>query len=485
MKLNDLIDIDLKPEHTGIDIVAMSADSREIKSGFLFAAFPGTKTDGRDYIEQAITQGAAAILTRDYTGDVPAHIPIINVDHPRQYFAKMAARLYALQPKVIVAVTGSNGKTSTVNFCRQLWQKMGHTAASLGTIGIDAPGLIHTAGMTTPDPVTLHAELCELERCGISHLAMEASSHGLDQYRLDGVRLKAAGFTNLSRDHLDYHGTMERYLEAKMRLFTEVLEPDGTAVLNADVPEFAKLQAACLDRGINIISYGRRPSDIRILKRDILPEGQDLILKVLGEEFDVTLPLVGEFQTYNALCALGLVIGADAGENLRPFEAVTYLEKLEGVRGRMQRVGMLKNGAAVYVDYAHTPDGLQTVLTSLRPHTQNKLHVVFGCGGDRDRGKRPMMGEIAAKLADRAIVTDDNPRSEKPDAIRREVMDGIDGLIEIGGRQKAIETAITGLEKGDILVIAGKGHEQGQIIGDQVLPFDDAKVAQEIIGDIE
>lgn len=485
MKLNDLIDIDLKPEHTGIDIVAMSADSREIKSGFLFAAFPGTKTDGRDYIEQAITQGAAAILTRDYTGDVPAHIPIINVDHPRQYFAKMAARLYALQPKVIVAVTGSNGKTSTVNFCRQLWQKMGHTAASLGTIGIDAPGLIHTAGMTTPDPVTLHAELCELERCGISHLAMEASSHGLDQYRLDGVRLKAAGFTNLSRDHLDYHGTMERYLEAKMRLFTEVMEPDGTAVLNADVPEFAKLQAACLDRGINIISYGRRPSDIRILKRDILPEGQDLTLKVLGEEFDVTLPLVGEFQTYNALCALGLVIGADAGENLRPFEAVTYLEKLEGVRGRMQRVGMLKNGAAVYVDYAHTPDGLQTVLTSLRPHTQNKLHVVFGCGGDRDRGKRPMMGEIAAKLADRAIVTDDNPRSEKPDAIRREVMDGIDGLIEIGGRQKAIETAITGLEKGDILVIAGKGHEQGQIIGDQVLPFDDAKVAQEIIGDIE
>ncbi len=397
----------------------------------------------------------------------------------------MAARFYDRQPKVIVAATGSNGKTSTVNFCRQLWQKMGHTAASLGTIGIDAPNLNHAGNMTTPDPVTLHAELAELESCGISHLAMEASSHGLDQYRLDGVRLNAAGFTNLSRDHLDYHKTMERYLDAKMRLFTDVLKPDGTAVLNADVPEFKKLKTACLARGVNILSYGYKADDIKILKRDILPEGQELTLKVLGEEFDVTLPLVGEFQAYNALCALGLVIGSDAGENLRPYEAVTYLEALNGVRGRMQRVGMLKNGAAIYVDYAHTPDGLQTVLTSLRPHTQNKLHVVFGCGGDRDRGKRPMMGKIAAELSDVAIVTDDNPRSEEPSDIRAEIIEDNNSLIDIGGRQKAIEAAIAGLEKGDILVIAGKGHEQGQIIGNKIHPFDDAEVAKTIIGEME
>lgn len=486
MKLSDLTEIDLRPEHQDIDVTAMTADSREVADGFLFAAFPGSKTDGRDYIDQAIKQGARVILTTEYQGDVPAHIPLIEVERPRLYFAKMAARLYQnQQPKTIIAVTGSNGKTSTVNFCRQLWQHMGHTAASLGTIGIDAPGLIQNAGMTTPDPVTLHSELAELESCGISHLAMEASSHGLDQYRLDGVRLSAAGFTNLSRDHLDYHGTMERYLQAKMRLFTEVLDAGGTAVLNADVPEFSQLATECQNRGIRIISYGKQGRDIRILHRDILPEGQDLDLLVLGEELKVTLPLVGEFQAYNALCALGLVIGSDHGENLRPFEAVTYLQRLEGVRGRMQRVGMLKNGAAIYVDYAHTPDGLKTVLTSLRPHTQGRLHVVFGCGGDRDTGKRPMMGTIANELADISYVTDDNPRSEDPADIRAQIIKGNTGLIEIGGRKKAIETAIAGLEKGDILVIAGKGHEQGQIIGDKVLPFDDAEVAQNIIGEME
>ena len=459
------------------NITGLSADSRAVKPGFLFAALPGVKFDGRDFIPKAIENGATVILTTGYhDDDVPDNVTVINCENPRHDFALMAAAFYKDQPEHIVAVTGSNGKSSTVSFCRQLWAAMNINGVSLGTIGVEGAGFTGSAGMTTPDPVSLHKTLTELKQAGVTHLAMETSSHGLEQYRSHGVNLTAAGFTNLSRDHLDYHKTMENYLAAKMRLFTEVLPRDGTAVLNADVPEFEQIKSTCDARGIRVLSYGHTAQDIVIQSRDTLPQGQALSLDVCGQTYNIELPLVGEFQTYNALCALGLIIAAGADHS-----ATEYLTQLSGVRGRMELAGTLKNGAAVYVDYAHTPDGLKTVLEALRPHCQNHLHVVFGCGGDRDAGKRPMMGDIAATLADRAIVTDDNPRSEDAATIRRAVIAASEKLIETGGRRNAIEQAIADLEKGDILVIAGKGHEQGQIIGDDTLPFDDVTVAREYI----
>ena len=457
-------------------ITGLTADSRAVRPGFIFAALKGVKTDGRDYIPQAITAGAKIILTHIDTPDMVGDVQVIRDEQPRLRFAKMAAEFYGDQPENIVAVTGSNGKSSTVNFCRQLWALEDIKGASLGTIGVEADGIQLPAGMTTPDPVTLHDNLAKLKKAGITHLAMEASSHGLEQYRMHGVQLQAAGFTNLSRDHLDYHETMEKYLHAKMRLFREVLSADGTAVINADVPEFKDINTMCLEKGIRVFSYGHQGRDLKITSREVLPHGQTLGLIVMGKEFDVTLPLVGEFQAYNALCALGLAIACGSDASMTP-----NLEKLKGVRGRMECVGQTDDGAAVYVDYAHTPDGLETALKSLRPHAKGRLHAVFGCGGDRDRGKRPMMGKIAAELADRAIVTDDNPRSEDPAAIRAAVMQADARLIEVAGRRKAIATAIADLQKDDILIIAGKGHEQGQTIGDQILPFDDASVAREIL----
>jgi UDP-N-acetylmuramoyl-L-alanyl-D-glutamate--2,6-diaminopimelate ligase len=473
---------------TGVDardleVSGLTADSRAVAPGTLFAALPGSRTDGRGFIADAIARGAVAVLAPRGTlrPDDVAPAVLIEDDRPRLAFARMAAAFHAGQPATVVAVTGTNGKTSVVQFTRQIWQRLGRRAACLGTLGIDGPGVTRYGAMTTPDPVSLHATLAGLTQAGIECLAMEASSHGIDQYRLDGVRLAAAGFTNLTRDHLDYHGTMEAYRAAKAALFERILPANGTAVLNADVPEFSHLSAICSSRGLRVIGYGAAGRDLAVHSVEALAHGQRLDLGVLGRRLTVDLPLVGRFQAWNALCALGLVIasGTDAGE------AAATLAFLEGVSGRLQHVATHPAGPPVFVDYAHTPDALETVLTALRPHAAGRLVVVFGCGGDRDRGKRPVMGGLASRLADEVIVTDDNPRSEEPAAIRREVLAGAaPGTRESGDRRAAIREAVAGLATGDVLVIAGKGHEQGQIIGTEVRPFDDATEARLAIAEI-
>ena len=462
----------------GVEITGLTSDSREVRAGYLFAAFPGTKQDGRAFIKDAVAKGAAAILAPLGTEAIPGAI-IIEDANPRQRFARMAAAFYGKQMDVVVAVTGTNGKSSTVNFCRQMWQAMEHAAASLGTIGIIAPGINRAGSLTTPDPVTLHAEIAELEASGVTHLALEASSQGMDQFRLDGLQLTAAGFTNLTRDHLDYHGSMEKYFDAKARLFGEMLPESGIAVINADSADSAKIRAICDKRGIRVIDYGETAHDIRLVQRRPLPDGQFIELKVFGERYELELPLVGDFQASNALCALGLVLAEDPDNRLLHMQGVYALERLQPVRGRLEFAAKHPKGAAIYVDYAHTPDGLETMLKALRPHTPRQLHVVFGCGGDRDRGKRPMMGEIACRLADRVVVTDDNPRTEDASAVRADVMAGCSKkAVEIAGRRDAIRDAIRHLGPEDVLVIAGKGHEQGQIVGRDVLPFDDVTEAK-------
>jgi UDP-N-acetylmuramoyl-L-alanyl-D-glutamate--2,6-diaminopimelate ligase len=454
-------------------IRGLTSDSREVRAGFLFAAFPGTKQDGRAFIDEAVKRGAVAVLVPEGTEVNNPAVSVITAKNPRRAFARMAAAFFGKQMNVIVAVTGTNGKSSTVNFCRQMWQAMEHAAASLGTIGIVAPGIHRPGSLTTPDPVTLHSEIAELEASGVTHLALEASSQGLDQYRLDGVRVTAAGFTNLTRDHLDYHGSMENYFAAKARLFSEILESDGVAVLNADSPFFEPLRDICRKRKIRVIDFGEKAHDVILARRKPLPDGQFVELHVFGERYELELPLVGDFQASNALCALGLVIAEDPSNRLLHMQGVYTLERLQSVRGRLELAARHPNGAAIYVDYAHTPDGLEVMLKALRPHTPGRLSVVFGCGGDRDRGKRPIMGEIAFRLADRAIVTDDNPRTEVAADVRRDVMRGCPKALEIAGRRDAIRRAVRELGPDDVLVIAGKGHEQGQIVGREVLPFDD------------
>jgi UDP-N-acetylmuramoyl-L-alanyl-D-glutamate--2,6-diaminopimelate ligase len=470
-----------------VEITGLTADSRKARPGFLFAALPGARAHGRDFIKDALARGVAAVLVpRDFDCDAafPSRdIPFVTDENPRRRFALMAARFFAAQPETIAAVTGTNGKTSVAAFTRQIWQRLGHRAASLGTLGLIAPGVERPGALTTPDPVTLHQTLADLAGDGVDHLAIEASSHGLDQYRLDGVRVRAAAFTNLSRDHLDYHRDMGAYLEAKMRLFGEIMAPPGVAVLNADAPEFAALAALCRARGHRILGYGHEGADIRLLSRAPAPRGQRLELRVLDRSFAVDLPLVGAFQAVNALCALGLVIGTGADTDA----AVAALETLVGAPGRMELVASHPNGASVFVDYAHTPDALEKVLSALRPHTRGRLVVVFGCGGDRDKGKRPIMGTLAARLSDLVIVTDDNPRTEAAATIRREILagarDGATEVREIGDRREAIHAAVRELGPDDVLVIAGKGHERGQIVGSEVLPFDDAEVARAAVAE--
>lgn len=469
-----------------LNITGLTSDSRDVRPGFLFAAFPGAKLDGRAYIGEAVRRGAVAVLAPPGTvleGDAAL---LIEDDNPRRRFSHMAAAFFGRQPEVVVAVTGTNGKSSTVNFCRQIWQSMDHAAASLGTIGIEANvksgiGIRRPGVLTTPDPVVLHSEIAELEASGVTHLAMEASSIGLDQYRLDGLRVTAAGYTNLTRDHLDYHGTMEKYFESKQRLFTEILGRDGVAVIHMDTPCSAALRDLCAARDIRVIEVGREAGDIRLNRTRPLATGQFIDISVFGERYELELPLVGDFQAVNALCALGLVLAGDPGNRLLHMQGVYALEGLQSVRGRLEFAAAHPSGAAIYVDYAHTPDGLETMLKALRPHAEGQLHVVFGCGGDRDRGKRPMMGEIAARIADKVIVTDDNPRTEEAQAIRAEIMTACVKGNEIGGRREAIRAAVGGLAPGDVLVIAGKGHEQGQIIGQDVLPFDDVTEVKQAI----
>ncbi|MBI4967590.1 MAG: UDP-N-acetylmuramoyl-L-alanyl-D-glutamate--2,6-diaminopimelate ligase [Rhodospirillales bacterium] len=464
------------------EITGLALDSRRVEPGFLFAALPGSKQDGRDYIPQALARGAAAILAPNGTR-LPdgAQAALITDANPRRRLARIAALFHGAQPKTVAAVTGTNGKTSTVHFLRQIWLGLGHRAASLGTLGLMAPDRSDPDSLTTPDPLTLHALLAELAQAGVTHLAMEASSHGLDQYRLDGVRFAAAAFTNLSRDHLDYHRDMETYRQAKRRLFTEVLAPGAVAVLNADSPEFERLAADCRSRHHHVIDYGRNALALRLV--EAAPDGQDqtLTIEILGRRRHIRLPLVGGFQAMNALAALGLAIATGAKDE----DALVVLAQLSGVPGRLQGAALRANGAAIYVDYAHTPDALETVLTALRPHAPGRLVVLFGCGGDRDPGKRPMMGAIAKRLADRVIVTDDNPRSEDPAAIRRQILAACPQAIEIGSRADAISQAVADLKAGDLLLVAGKGHEQGQIVGDRVLPFDDVREARRAVAEAD
>jgi UDP-N-acetylmuramoyl-L-alanyl-D-glutamate--2,6-diaminopimelate ligase len=468
-----------EPDRTDPDIRSITADSRLVSPGTLFVALPGVANDGRRFIADAIGRGAAAILTdaEGAAAHADAAVPVLVDANPRRRLALIAARLHGPQPETVAAVTGTNGKTSTASFTRQIWADAGHRAASIGTLGIEGPDGLKPGAMTTPDPVALHQALAELAADGIDHAVLEASSHGLDQHRLDGVRIAAGAFTNLTQDHLDYHKTMAAYLAAKLRLFEQGLVPGGTAVLNADIPEFAEAAAVARAGGHPILDFGTRASALRLVERASTPTGQRLDLEVLGRRRTIELPLVGTFQAMNALAALGLAIAT----GIAPDRAVDALTRLQGVRGRVERVATLTNGAAVFVDYAHTPDGLEKILTALRPHATGRLIVAFGAGGDRDPTKRPLMGAICARLADLAIVTDDNPRSEQPAAIRSAILAACPGAIEIGDRAQAIAHGIGLLGPGDVFVIAGKGHEQGQTIAGIVHPFDDAAVARTAI----
>ena len=467
------------------NIAGLTSDSRAVEPGFLFAAIPGTKIDGRDFIADALAKGAAAVLAPSGTKlpEDTGNIPLLPADNPRHQLSLLAARFYGGQPRIAAAVTGTNGKTSVAWFTHQIWQKLGHRAAAMGTLGMTADGVDgdFASGLTTADPVSLHRDLRGLSDTGVDHVVIEASSHGLEQSRLDGVRFSAGAFTNLSRDHLDHHGTMDAYRAAKLRLFDSVLPDDSTAVLNADTEEFPMFSAIAHARGLRVIGYGRATDDIRIDRIRTLRDGQQVSLSLFGKPRDVTLTLPGAFQARNALCALGLAIAC--GDD--PDAALEALPSLVSPPGRLQLAAKRANEAPIYVDYAHTPDALASVLGALRPHTTGQLVVVFGCGGDRDKGKRPEMGSIARNLADRTVVTDDNPRSENAATIRGEIMAACPDATEIGDRAEAIHHAIGGLTSEDVLVVAGKGHETGQIVGDKVHPFDDVEIVRAAVAALD
>jgi UDP-N-acetylmuramoyl-L-alanyl-D-glutamate--2,6-diaminopimelate ligase len=473
MKLCDLFSDDgtIDPQAGAVAITGLAADSRAVKPGDLFFALAGHKTDGARFIDQAISSGAVAVA-----GDHPppglCRVPFVTTPNPRRALALAAAKFYPRQPESIAAVTGTSGKTSVAAFTRQIWQRLGHQSASIGTIGLVSPKRTVYGSLTTPDPIALHRQLDEIAREGVTHLAFEASSHGLDQYRLDGVRIGAGGFTNLSRDHMDYHPDVAHYLAAKLRLFRDLVAADGAAVISADHDCAPAAIDAARARKLRIVAVGRKGDGagegIRLVEADIDGFAQKLSVEHRGKRHAVRLPLVGEFQIENALVSAGLVIGTGS-EAEQVFEA---LEHLGGAKGRLERVAE-RNGAPIFVDYAHKPDALAKALQALRPYAKRKLVVVFGAGGDRDAGKRPLMGAIAAGYADSVIVTDDNPRSENPELIRSAILSSAKGATEIGDRAEAIRTAIAALQPGDALLIAGKGHETGQIVGDRILPFSD------------
>ncbi len=456
-----------------ITVTGFAIDHRKIAPGTVFGAFEGATFNGEDFIDDAIAAGAVAVVARPEAVVRGAmHIAEAN---PRQAFAHLAATFFQPFPNHVAAVTGTNGKTSTAELTRQLWRMAGHNAASIGTLGIITASDQAKTGLTTPDIVTFLANMSGLAREGISHAIFEASSHGLTQYRSEGVPVSVAAFTNLSRDHLDYHGTMEAYFEAKMRLFDEVVDENGCAVIWADDVWSDQVIARARKREIRLITVGEKGKGIQLLSREPTQLGQTLELRIQGDVHKVKLPLIGAYQAANALVAAGVVM-ASGGE---VETLLSHLARLQPVRGRLERAVITKSGAPVYVDYAHTPDGLRAAIAALRPHTKGKLITVFGAGGDRDTGKRPEMGVVAVADSDIVIVTDDNPRSEDPSLIRADVMAGAKGAHEIGDRRYAIAFAIEHAEPDDIVLIAGKGHEQGQIIMGRVLPFDDVEVARE------
>jgi len=458
-------------------VTGISADSRAVKPGFLFVAVPGTKVDGLGFLSQAVAGGAVAVLAEcEPPAPLPAHVALVSVPNVRRALALAAARFYPRQPATIAAVTGTSGKTSVTAFTRQIWTALGHAAASIGTVGVVTPAGEEYGALTTPDPVELHRIVDRIAGEGITHLAVEASSHGLDQHRLDGLRVGIAGFTNISRDHLDYHGTQEAYRQAKLILFRNLVKAEGVAVVAVDHTFAAEVKDAARGRSLRIIEVGRTARDIRLISSAVAGFSQVLTLGYGGVKYQVQLPLVGAFQVENALVAAGQAIAA-GGDAAAVFAA---LEGLVGAKGRLELVGR-KSGAPIFVDYAHKPDALAKALDALRPYVSGKLVVVFGAGGDRDAGKRPLMGAIAAAKADRVIVTDDNPRSEEPGAIRAAILGGAPGADEIGDRNEAIHRAVMDLAGGDVLLIAGKGHETGQIIGQKIVPFSDHEAVQDAL----
>jgi UDP-N-acetylmuramoyl-L-alanyl-D-glutamate--2,6-diaminopimelate ligase len=462
------------------EVDAITADSREVAPGALFAALPGTRADGATYIAQAVSRGAVAVLAAAGTPwpDGIAPVPLLRADDPRQALALMAAAFYAAQPATLVVITGTNGKTSTAEFLRQLWTLDGQRAASIGTLGIVAEGFPPGPTLTTPDPVTLHERLAALATAGFARAAIEASSHGLEQRRLDGVRLTAAGFSNLTRDHLDFHGGVDAYRTAKLRLFDTLLPTGAPAVFNADMDGMTLecLRAIAARRGLRRIEVGEAGREIRLLAVHPQTAGQVLEIEAGGVRQTLDLALPGRFQAENVLMAAALAIATGLPN------ALALAPKLVGVRGRMEFCARLPNGAAIYVDYAHTPDALERLLMALRPHVTGQLHVVFGAGGDRDPGKRPLMGQACARLADRCWITDDNPRGEDPALIRAAIRAACPDAVEIGDRADAIAAAMAALRPGDVLAVAGKGHESGQTIAGVTLPFDDAAVVKRLAG---
>jgi UDP-N-acetylmuramoyl-L-alanyl-D-glutamate--2,6-diaminopimelate ligase len=472
MRLRDLFgdDARIDPQGAAVDITGLAVDSRMVKPGDLFFALAGSKTDGSRFVDAAVAAGAVAVAA-DHPPHGAARVPFAVTPNPRRALALVAAKFYPRQPATVAAVTGTSGKTSVAAFTRQIWQHLGHVSASIGTIGLVSPKRTIYGSLTTPDPIALHRQLDEIAGDGVTHLAFEASSHGLDQYRLDGVRVAAGGFTNLSRDHMDYHPDVAHYLNAKLRLFRDLVVPGGAAVISADHDCSREVIDAARWRNLRVIAVGRKADGaeaIRLVEATIDGFAQKLVLEHRGVRHAIKLPLVGEFQIENALVSAGLAIGTGT-EADAVFE---HLESLEGAKGRLERVGE-HNGAPIFVDYAHKPDALAKALQALRPYAKRKLVVVFGAGGDRDVGKRPLMGAIAAENADHVIVTDDNPRSEKPETIRAAILAAAKGATDIGDRAEAIRAGISALGAGDALLIAGKGHETGQIVGDRTLPFSD------------
>jgi len=470
MKISDLAgpEIALPDAVAATDVTGIASDSRKVKPGDLFVALSGTKADGSAFVADAVSRGAAAVVVAA-GASVDVSVPVVAVREPRRFLALAAARFYGRQPETMVAVTGTAGKTSVAAFTRQIWAHAGHAAAMIGTTGVVAPGRNDYGSLTTPDPVSLHALLAELADAGVTHAAMEASSHGLDQSRLDGVKLSAGAFTNLGRDHMDYHPTVEHYMASKMRLFDTLLPKGAPAVVYADDEWSGTAIDTARKAGCDVRTVGRKGDYLALKRVEHFRHKQTAEIHVGGDIFEVHIPLAGDFQVANALVAAGLAMST----GVPAATAMAALEKLVGASGRLELVGHAKNGALAYVDYAHKPDALENVLTSVRPFTTGRVIVVFGCGGDRDKGKRPIMGEIATRLADVVIVTDDNPRSEVPAVIRSEIMAAAKGATEIGDRAEAIRSAVGMLQAGDTLIVAGKGHEEGQTVGSVTLPFSD------------
>jgi UDP-N-acetylmuramoyl-L-alanyl-D-glutamate--2,6-diaminopimelate ligase len=471
MKLREILpsDAEFDAHQADLDIGGVTADSRTVKRGSLFVAIPGNKADGLGFVAPAVAAGAAAIVAEQKPQTpLPDNVAFVHVGSARRALALIAAKFYPRQPGTIAAVTGTSGKTSVAAFTRQIWTALGHSAASIGTVGVVSPRGEIYGSLTTPNPVALHRSIDTLAGDGVTHLAIEASSHGLDQSRLDGLRIAAGGFTNITRDHLDYHPSFEAYLEAKLRLFEVLLEPGAAAVIYADHDRADAVINAAKARGLATMTVGRKGTGISLVASAIDGFAQSMQVEYAKKNFQLRLPLVGEFQIENALVAAGLAISTGSD----PASVFDALEHLTGAKGRLERAGTHR-GAPIFIDYAHKPDALAKAIEALRPYVTGRLVVVFGAGGDRDRGKRPLMGTIAAKKADRVIITDDNPRSEDPAAIRASIMAAANGATEIGDRREAIHRAIADLQSGDVLLIAGKGHETGQIIGDRVIEFSD------------